>query len=672
VVQEIASHLESQFFPIFEHAAVGFAKVGLQCEWLHVNHKLCEMTGYSERELLAMTFKDITHPDDLEGDLSNMRKVMAGDLNINIMEKRYIRKDGSIVWVHLNAMLVHDAQNEPDYFITIIEDITQRKQAELNLQKQLEREQLVAEILDSIRSETDLDTILEKTINRLGQLTQADRCAVWLFDAEKQEFEVPQHEYHGQENIAYIANTVSPSNPVLPFGLSPSEIVRFTDILQAEGLTDMDRKMIAERKIKSLLHVPILYQNQLLGVLRMHTTRENRVWNDEVVSLVKHIGSQVSIAIHQAQVLKQLRTSESRKSGILESSLDAIITIDAEGKVVEWNTAAERILGYSRKEVLDQYHMAELIIPESLRASHYQGIAHYLATGEGPILGKLLELPALRSDGTEIMVELTVTRVPNVNPLLFTGTLRDITARKLAESKLLSYTQRLAQSNQELEDFATIASHDLQAPLRKVIIFGDMLRSSTEGILSDECVDYINRIQKSSGRMQDLITDLLALSRITRKANPFEPTNLNAIVAEVLEMLDINIQESKAQITVGDLCTVEADASQMKQVFTNLIGNSLKFTQPGVRPKISIQSIRNGQQYDIRIQDNGIGFDTEFNELIFKVFERLHGVTYPGTGIGLTIVKKIMERHHGTVSASGKPKQGATFILSLPVKQPSA
>jgi PAS domain S-box-containing protein len=253
----------------------------------------------------------------------------------------------------------------------------------------------------------------------------------------------------------------------------------------------------------------------------------------------------------------------------------------------------------------------------------------------------------------------------------FVGSGVDITETKLAQDELKTYAFKLEQSNRELEQFATIASHDLQAPLRKVMMFSDTLKASTAGILPEECNDYINRMQKATVKMQNLITDLLVLSRVNRKGQPFHRTSLQQAVQEAMNALEFTIADCAGKIELGHMIELDADPGQLHQLLQNLIENALKFHKKGVPPVVKVDSrlLRNGF-CEITVSDNGIGFNERFLDRIFKVFERLHGEDeYIGTGIGLAICHKIVERHAGTITAKSIPGQGAQFIVTLPVQQ---
>jgi signal transduction histidine kinase len=241
--------------------------------------------------------------------------------------------------------------------------------------------------------------------------------------------------------------------------------------------------------------------------------------------------------------------------------------------------------------------------------------------------------------------------------------------------------RELARSNRELEDFASVASHDLQEPLRKITAFGDRLAGYAEA-LDEKGSDYLARMRAAAARMQTLIEDLLAYSRVTTRARPFAPVDLSAVVREVLGDLELRIEKSAADVEVGELPTVHADPLQMRQLFQNLLANALKFQRPGEAPAIRLSAEvfdGGGQGSDggpapalcrLTVEDNGIGFDEKYLDRLFKPFQRLHGQSaYEGTGIGLAICSKIAARHGGSITAASRPGQGARFVVTLPLTQ---
>ena len=238
--------------------------------------------------------------------------------------------------------------------------------------------------------------------------------------------------------------------------------------------------------------------------------------------------------------------------------------------------------------------------------------------------------------------------------------------------------EKLVSSNRELEDFAFVASHDLQEPLRKIQTFGELLVERYGEGLDTRGADYLQRMQHAARRMRSLIDELLAYSRLTTKAQPFTRVDMQEIVHEVLADLDWQIEHTKAKVSVSEtMPVIEADPLQMYQVVQNLVGNALKFTAKDRTPVVRVHGTHNGtyvngvEQCEITVEDEGIGFDNKYRERIFQPFQRLEGIKeYEGTGMGLAICRKIVERHGGSIEAHSTPGKGATFTVRLPVKQP--
>jgi light-regulated signal transduction histidine kinase (bacteriophytochrome) len=261
----------------------------------------------------------------------------------------------------------------------------------------------------------------------------------------------------------------------------------------------------------------------------------------------------------------------------------------------------------------------------------------------------------------------------------------EVIERQRAEEKIAHQAEELTRSNAELERFAYVASHDLQEPLRKITAFGDRLKTKAGDCLDDAARDYLERMQNAATRMQVLINDLLTYARVTTRAQAFVSTNLGDVVREVLTDLEVTLEETGAAVTVGDLPTLQADPVQMRQLFQNLLGNALKFRREGVQPVLAITADvlvpespdipehESGRRYcQILVTDNGIGFEEKFTERVFDVFQRLHSrEEYPGTGIGLAICRKIVDRHGGTLTARSTAGEGSTFILTLPLGHPN-
>jgi two-component system sensor kinase FixL len=287
------------------------------------------------------------------------------------------------------------------------------------------------------------------------------------------------------------------------------------------------------------------------------------------------------------------------------------------------------------------------------------------------------EIKNRAKDGSYYWVNTTI--VPFMdqegNPEQYVAVRYEITERKMAEEQLKIYAKKLEVSNQELQDFASIAAHDLQEPLRKIQSFADRVKIKAQDSIPEEALDYLNRVQASAGRMQVLINDLLTYSRVTTKAKPFTQIELSHVIKQVCSDLEHRLEQSQGKIVYENLPSLDADPVQMHQLFLNLLNNGLKFHKAGTPPVIRITSeIKQkipgfyGPVCQIQVADNGIGFDEKYLDRIFTIFQRLHGRhEYEGTGIGLAVCRKIVDRHGGLLTAKSQLDQGATFIITLPL-----
>jgi signal transduction histidine kinase len=253
-------------------------------------------------------------------------------------------------------------------------------------------------------------------------------------------------------------------------------------------------------------------------------------------------------------------------------------------------------------------------------------------------------------------------------PRLILIAIEDVTDRRLTEWQLADQRAELQRSNAALEEFASVASHDLQEPLRKIISFGDLLRDSAGPALGGAPAEHLERMRAAAARMRALINDLLLYSQVSTRPQTLLPTNLATVVREVVGDLETTIAEAGAQIEIGDLPVIAADALQLRRLFQNLIGNAIKYRRTDVSPVVRLDYTRKSDgSCIISVADNGIGFGEQYSDKIFGMFERLHSRTqYDGSGIGLAVSRKIVERHGGTITARSTIGQGATFLVTLP------
>lgn len=386
--------------------------------------------------------------------------------------------------------------------------------------------------------------------------------------------------------------------------------------------------------------------------------------------------------VHDITSLKKaeaaLRESENKINSIIQAAVDGIITIDTRGRIEMVNPAAANQFGYQPEEIIGK--SINILMPEPDKRQHDGYMNRYHATGERRIIGIGREVTGLRRDGTLFPFYLSVSEVQLERRTVYTGFIHDITQQKLNEERLRRYAAELERSNRELQDFAYVSSHDLQEPLRKIQAFGDRLKTKEYDNLSEQGRDYVDRMLNAASRMQILINDLLSFSRLTSKSKPFTKVNLDSVLSEVLSDLEIAIAKSNAEIIRSPLPVIEAEPTQMRQLFQNLVSNAIKFRKEGENPIINIYAKGLQRQAhltatpgdevtQIYVEDNGIGFDEKYLDRIFNIFQRLEGQKYEGSGVGLAICRKIAIRHGGDITAQSQPGVGTRFIVTLALRQ---
>ncbi len=374
--------------------------------------------------------------------------------------------------------------------------------------------------------------------------------------------------------------------------------------------------------------------------------------------------------------LEALRASEVRLRRLVESTLIAVNYSEADGTISEANDAYLRMLGYTRKDLqMGQINWRKVTPPEYLDLDE---VAIEEAKEQGYC--NPYEKEYIRADGSRVPVLIGFAQVEGMSGD-YVCFMVDLTERKQSEKALREYMAQLERSNQDLEDFAFIASHDLQEPLRKVNAFSALLLENYGDTLQREGCDYIKRMQDAALRMKAMLNDLLEYSRVSTRSQSFSKVDLNRIVREVLADLEVSIEQNEAQITIDPLPVIQGDPLQMRQLIQNLLSNALKFHHPGVPPQVHVYAQEMApfdldpesqlqQMVQFCVQDNGIGFDEQHIERIFHPFQRLQGLSeYEGSGIGLAICRKIAERHGGYITARSTPGDGSIFIVGLPLDQ---
>jgi PAS domain S-box-containing protein len=357
-------------------------------------------------------------------------------------------------------------------------------------------------------------------------------------------------------------------------------------------------------------------------------------------------------------ITKRLRAEEERVRVIVETASEAYVRMNASGEITAWSPEAEATFGWPATDAIGR-KLSDTIMPPEYREAHIRGLKRFLATGDGPFLRRRIELTALHRDGHEFPVEINVSPRRTGDTYVFNAFLHDITERKRSE-------EALARSNATLQQFAYLASHDLQEPLRAVAGFCQLLGERYQDQIDAKGQQWLSYVVDGAKHMQEMVQGLLRLSRVQSEGKPFVSTSAGDIMTQAVTNLDALVEESGANITCEPLPRVGADPWQLVTVFQNLLSNAIKFHSQET-PRIRVSAERNGTEWVFQVKDNGIGIDPKHFDRIFSMFQRLHRrETYPGTGIGLALCKRIVERHGGRIWLQSEVGKGSAFFFSIP------
>jgi PAS domain S-box-containing protein len=362
--------------------------------------------------------------------------------------------------------------------------------------------------------------------------------------------------------------------------------------------------------------------------------------------------------------LSESKASEARYRNLLEAAPDPMVVVNRSGVIVLLNVQAEVRFGYRRDELVGQ--PVKNIIPEGFAERLIADGTRTAAEALEQQIGTGIELSGRRKDGSEFPIEIMLSPLESAEGILVTAAIRDISVRKAAEKHLAQKVDELKRSNEELGQFAYIASHDLQEPLRMVASYTQLLSRRYKGKLDSDADDFIAFAVDGASRMQHLIRDLLAYSRVGTEGRGLLETSSGEALDQAVINLRSAIEECGALVTHDPLPSVLADRMQLTQLFQNLVGNAIKYQRPGT-PEVHVSAAMDrDRKWIFSVKDNGLGIEAKYTERIFGMFQRLHKrEEFEGTGIGLAICKKIVERHDGTISVESEPGRGSTFRFSL-------
>jgi PAS domain S-box-containing protein len=599
---------EERFRAIFEQAAVGIAQVGVDGRWLRVNEKLCDIVGYTREELLPLTVQDVTHADDLSADLDYKRRVLSGEIETYSMEKRYIRKGGSVIWISLAARLVRDGSSAPKYFVSVVEDISLRKRAEVALRTSEIRFRRLLEMVPLPMCHVDREGVIDFRNRRFMQLVgytedELPTLAEWWLraypDAEYREWAaetwgevVKRSAEQGRDidPIEYRVTCKSGEERIMEI----SGVTLDKEDLLATFIDHTQRKRAEERLQKSQSLLSEVERIGNVGGWEIDLAKRELVWTEEVYR------------IHEVETSYQPAVSQ----------------------MVDFCAPASRpIIARAVQRAIDHGEPFDVELE--------------IVTGKG----NLRSVHAIgRAD-------------PNRGRVF--GFFQDITERKRRE-------EELKRRDDEVTRFTYAVSHDLKSPLVTIRTFLGYLEVDARNQDGERTAKDMAYIRGAADKMAQLLDELLNLSRVGRNVNPFVDEPLADIVGEALTLVAGQIAQRGVTVQVtGEAVLLHGDHPRLVEAFQNLLDNAVKFMgdQPAPRVEIGVES--SGGGYEIYVRDNGIGIDPRHRHKLFGLFEKLDPRT-EGTGIGLALVRRIVEEHGGKIRVeSAGPGLGATFRFTL-------
>jgi len=670
---------EQRFRATFEHAAAGIAHVDVNGRFLRVNERLCELLGHTRDELLRSSFQDVTHPEDISADLSQIRRLLAGEIETYSMEKRYIARNGGVVWAQLTVSLVEQPEGVPHYLIAVIQDIGLRKQAEAALRGSEERyRRLTRAVTDYVYTVRIENGMVAETIHGEGCIAVTGYVPrdfmqnpnLWIdmvLPEDRSSVTEQAQQLLRNRGAGAVEHRIKRKDGKIRWvrNTASAHLDNHGNLLSYDGLVqDITERKQAEMKLRET-------NEELHAINRVIAVTGSSIDLDSVVHTI--IDQAVHISKLDGATLCLLTESNELQLVAHRNASDAIVE-DLSSHAIK---VGECLCGNCAKDCKPLVLTApEQIALYATREAHHRDKlsfhAAYPLMAQQRCLGVLCLFTRLDIKPLPASLRIVESLCPSFalavqNALLYRETTRYATQM---EDLVRGRTAELQAANQDLESFSYSVSHDLRAPLRAVQGVLQIVLEDLGEKLPTEARQNLDIVCKESRRMGQLIDDLLAFSRLGRLAlHPVE-LDLGQLYQEVKEELVAREGDRRIEWIESALPKAEADPAFLRQVFINILGNALKYSRKRECTRIEVSGRIEGAEAIVSISDNGAGFDMKYAEKLFGVFQRLHSDReFEGTGVGLALVQRILQRHGGRVWAQSEEGSGATFHFALPLVQ---
>lgn len=624
------------------------------------------MVGYSPEEVVGQHAAEFIHPEDLDQVAETHGALLREEESRSVLF-RLRSRSGDLLWVESTSRAVRDDRSGwVRSIVAICRDVTENVEAARTV-RLLERVAALAN-----QAETTQEA-MRRALKLVSDYAGWPIGHAWVPRREVSGAAAPLHLWHIEdpERFAGFRDRAGSLAMAAAKGI-PGRVLESGRVTWIEDVTRSPEFAalhdVGDLGVRAAMAFPVESGGETLAVLEFFSAESEKP-DEQILETMRHVGANLGQVVRRQRAEAARRASEQRFRALAESASDAILTIDEDGVIVYGNDTVTRIFGYRVEEVVGR--RLTTLMTESSRTEHEATFDHFLESRDAEVLATPTELVGLRKDGSEVPVELSLGWWEGEEGLFFTGVMRDITERKRVEEALNEKMEELARSNAELALFTYVASHDLREPLRTVGSNVQLISRRLGGEIEDANLEKsIDFALGGVRRMQDLIDDLLVYSRVGTEGKAFEPVDIDEVVDEVESSLGAMLDGAGARLVrETDLPEVHGDRSQLVQVLQNLFTNAVKYRGEDDPLEIRIGAERGEGEWEVHVSDNGIGIPPEFTEHVFTIFQRLHSdQEIPGTGIGLAVCRKVVERHGGRIWVESEPGKGSTFRFTLPAR----
>lgn len=652
-------YTEERYKHVIENINLGTLELAKDDSIIAANHSFCKLSGYSAAELISKNVSELFGKVDSHPEFTGISSVEKA------LEMQLLSKSGSPVWVVISAVPIKNKHNEEVGHLCVFHNVTEMKQQEISLQELLDEvgsrnEELkdkqnfltslndfAAKLIRSSSLGEVLDEMTMSVVKRFGFLD----CRIYLLGDDKQ-----------LRQVAFYPDDIEVYEP------------------ESVGLV----KMIKERGASvenissdvAIITVPMIADGNIVGAIRSKTKKQQWEALQTLTTLSNLSGNRIKSAltkVKRQEAESALKESETRLRSILDSALDAMITIDELGIITEWNQRAEEIFGFIGKEAIGK-DLSELIVPEKYRHAHNQGMRHFLDTGSGPILKRRIEIHAQRKDGEYFPVELSIVPIKLNEGFLFSAFIRDITLKKKAEDDMSTALQKQKELAELKSRLISMTSHEYRTPLTTIKSSLDLLSFilDNQKLMNRDKIDKnIKRINLEIDRLNTLVNDILTVGKLEAGSLPFkaESTDIVELCENLIENTFSNQSDGrKVKMTVkGAPRSLDLDESLYSHILSNLLQNALKYSPLAGSPSLSLNFKED--YLELKIKDKGIGIPADELEFLFDSFYRGSNVkNIQGHGMGLAIVKQFIDLHNGTIMVNSQEGKGTEFVVKQPYK----